>query len=76
MLATRPHATSHEELIAVVAELRSEVAHLIQVVGKLDNELKNVTEFKDRSVYVATGVAVAFGFIGALLKTLVDLFKS
>jgi hypothetical protein len=76
MLATRPPATSHEELIAVVAELRSEVAHLIDVVGKLDNELKTVTEFKDRSVYVATGVAIGFSSIGAIAKTLWDFLKS
>ena len=72
----RTHATTQMELVAAVAELCNEVAALRQTVTKLDNELKAVTEFKDRSVYVATGVAVAFGFIGALLKTLVDLFKS
>lgn len=76
MLATRPPATSHEELIAVVAELRSEVAHLIDVVGKLDNELKTVTEFKDRSVYVATGVAITFTFLGGLAKAMWDFLKS
>lgn len=75
-MASRIPATSHEELIAVVAELRSEVAHLAEVVGKLDNELKGVTEFKDRSVYIATGAAIAFSTIGAFLKTLWDMFKS
>ena len=75
-MTSRTHATTQMELVAVVAELRSEVATLTEIVKKLDKELKTVTEFKDRSVYVATGVAIAFGFIGALLKTLVDVFKS
>lgn len=75
-MSARSPATTQMELIAVVAELRSEVATLTEIVKKLDKELASVTEFKNRSVYVATGVAIAFGFVGALLKTLVDLFKS
>lgn len=76
MLSQTPHATTQAQLIAVVAELRSEVARLSEAVGKLDNELKSVTEFKDRSVYVATGVAIAFTFFGGLLRALWEMFKS
>lgn len=75
MMARNP-ATSHAELIAVVAELRSEVATLTDIVKKLDKELASVTEFKNRSVYVATGVAISFTFIGGVLKALWDFFKS
>lgn len=76
MMAARAPATTHAELIAVVAELRSEVATLTEIVKKLDKELTSVTEFKDRSVYVATGVAIAFTFFGGLLRALWDMFKS
>lgn len=75
-MASRIPATTLEQLIAAVAALQQEVATLNESVKKLDNELKSVTEFKDRSVYVATGVAVSFTFIGGILKALWDMFKS
>ena len=75
-MASRIPATTLAELIAAVAELRSEVAALNNAVTKLDNELKTVTEFKNRSMYVATGFAVAFTVIGTVIKTLWDMFKS
>ena len=65
-MASRIPATTLAELIAAVAELRSEVAALNTSVKKLDTELQSVTEFKNRSVYMATGVAIGFSTIGAL----------
>lgn len=75
-MASRIPATTLESLIAAVAALQQEVATLNESVTKLDKELKSVTEFKNRSVYVATGVAIAFSTMGAFLKTLWDMFKS
>lgn len=75
-MASRNPATSHAELIAVVASLQQEVAGLSKLVEKLDKELQGVTEFKNRSVYMATGVAIGFSTIGALFKTMWDFLKS
>lgn len=72
----RSPATSQMELIAVVAELRSEVAALQEVVKELKTDLSAVTEFKNKSMYVATGVAIAFSAIGAMLSKAWEIFKS
>jgi hypothetical protein len=72
----RSPATSQMELIAVVAELRSEVAALQEVVKELKTDLSAVTEFKNKSMYVATGVAIAFSAIGAILTKAWEVIKS
>ncbi len=62
-----PAATTQAELIAAVATLTAEVKALHDVVTDLKAEVKEVTEFKNKSTYVATGVALAFSAIGAML---------
>lgn len=74
-MMSRSPATSQMELIAVVAELRSEVAALQDVVRDLKTDLHAVTEFKNKSMYVATGVAIAFSAIGAMLSKAWDILK-
>jgi hypothetical protein len=66
-MMSRAPATTQAELIAAVATLTSEVAALKEIVTQLNTDLKAVTEFKNKSVYVATGVALAFSAIGAML---------
>jgi len=71
-----PPATTQVQLIAAVATLTVEVENLRQTVLELRKDVHNVTEFKNKSMYIATGVAIAFSAIGAMLSKAWEVFKS